>query len=56
MTDQIIDPPVTPYSSTADIEAWIAELERMSDSDAVREALDSARAMLVAAREREAEV
>jgi hypothetical protein len=27
----IIDPPVTPYSSPAEIEAWIAELRQLRD-------------------------
>lgn len=42
MTDQIIDPPVTPYSSPEAIQSWLEDLRRRPDSEAVREAIAEA--------------
>lgn len=47
----LIDPPVGPYSTRADIEAWIAELRTLGDAPEVREALDDAERWLQGARE-----
>ena len=44
--DNIIDPPVGPYSDPKNIEDWILELERMSPSPAREYCLQEAREWL----------
>lgn len=38
----IIDPPVTPYSSPEEIKAWIKELETMERTEQVKKAIAQA--------------
>lgn len=51
--DEIIDPPVSPYSSVAAIEKWIDELKQRPDSAAVSAALEEAQDFLAHATARE---
>ncbi len=51
----IIDPPVSPFSATADLEAWIATLQGMGDAPEVIAELEVARAWLAAAKAAEGE-
>ena len=43
---EIIDPPVTEFSTPQEIRAWIVELESIHQSKGVKEELDKARKML----------
>lgn len=42
----IIDPPVTPYSSEAEIKAWIKDLEKRESTQSVDEAIKQAKEWL----------
>lgn len=44
--EQIVDAPIGPYSSPADIRAWIQELEQMEQTENVRLSLDEAKEWL----------
>lgn len=48
---EIIDPPVGPYSTAAELRDWEAELLAMAPSDAVSEALAQVRRWLAAQAE-----
>ncbi len=53
----IIDPPVTPFSPPAEIEAWIQRLEIYSQDDpSVQRAMAQAKNYLACARSLEAEI
>ncbi len=49
----LIDAPVGPYHTVAEIEVWIEELRNMPDSPEAAEALDQAEGWLERARGRE---
>lgn len=39
----IIDPPVTPYSSEDEIKAWIKDLEKRESTQSVNDAIEQAK-------------
>jgi hypothetical protein len=53
MSYSLIDPPVTPFSTVAELEAWIQELQEMERDDAVEHELAQAQQWLQTARDRE---
>ena len=42
----IIDPPITPYSSEAEIKAWITDLEKREKTQSVIESIKQAKEWL----------
>jgi hypothetical protein len=53
MSTTLIDPPVTPFSTVAEIIAWIKELKAMDRDDAVEHELAQAEQWLLTAQARE---
>lgn len=53
--NQIIDPPVSAYSSAKDIKAWLGKLQEMEQTDEVKLAINDAQEWLNSAEKREAE-
>jgi len=49
--EQVIDAPVSPYSSEEEIGVWIKELESREQTDSVKAALSEARNWLAAIAE-----
>lgn len=49
MTYYMIDPPVSPYSSKGEIQAWLDELERMEQTPEVKMAIEDAKRWLTGA-------
>lgn len=51
--EMIIDPPVGPYSSAQDVQAWLDELATYDPHHQVDEAIAEARRWLATAKEKE---
>ena len=49
----LIDPPVGPYHTPEEIEAWLEELRQMPASSEAAEAIEEAKGWLEGSRERE---
>lgn len=52
MVSEIIDPPVSPYSTVSKIEQWLEELAKYPDTVSRTAAIDQAEDFLIAAKAR----